>query len=88
MVILHEKMRIGSKGQVVIPKIFRQHFNLTPGDEIVFEETSKGVLIGKPVQDISAFARKAAQEIRHKGKIDLNKEYEEQVGRRLRRAGL
>lgn len=38
------KSRVGSKGQVVIPKELRDEFKITPGDEVMFdadEETIK-----------------------------------------------
>ena len=42
------KVRLGSKGQVVIPKIFRNLFKMHPGNEIIITiEKDKGVLIRK-----------------------------------------
>jgi len=37
--------RIGSKGQVVIPRRLRDRNGLTPGAEVTFEERSDGVLV-------------------------------------------
>jgi AbrB family looped-hinge helix DNA binding protein len=41
-----------SKGQVTIPKLIRQKLALVPGDDVLFEETSNGMLVCRatPVQ--------------------------------------
>lgn len=39
------------KGQVVIPKPLRDRFGIKEGDEVLVEETSKGVLLMKRDQD-------------------------------------
>lgn len=41
---------LSSKGQVVIPKIFRERLGLHPGSELLISLKSKGVLEFKPVQ--------------------------------------
>jgi AbrB family looped-hinge helix DNA binding protein len=43
-----EKTRLSSKGQVVIPKSFRDHRGLEAGDEFSIEETDEGILL-KPI---------------------------------------
>lgn len=88
MVILTEKMKIGPKGQVVIPVSFRKRYNIFPGDEVVFEEKENGMMIAKPEVDVIALMRKAAAEIDYKELIDWDKEYEEEIEERLKRAGL
>ena len=37
--------KVGPKGQVVIPKKFRDELGLEPGDEVVVSLSEKGVLI-------------------------------------------
>lgn len=88
MVILKETMKIGPKGQVVIPKIFRQAYNLAPGSEVVFEEREGGILLEKPMLDIVKVAEEAAALARHKGRIDTHRLYHEQIEKRLKRAGI
>lgn len=88
MVILTEKMKVGPKGQVVIPVSFRKRYNIFPGDEVMFEEKENGMMITKPEVDVIALMRKSAAEIGHVGPIDSNKEYEEEIEKRLKRAGL
>jgi len=86
MVIL--KMKIGPKGQVVIPKVLRQKYNFWPGEEVIVEDSQTGVLIEKQAVDIVAIARDAARSIHHTGKIDSDKDYYEQIEKRLKRAGI
>ncbi|PIN75379.1 AbrB/MazE/SpoVT family DNA-binding domain-containing protein [Candidatus Woesearchaeota archaeon CG10_big_fil_rev_8_21_14_0_10_37_12] len=88
MVILKEKMKVGPKGQVVIPKLLRDHFKINAGDAVFLEETEKGILIEKPVTNFVELARVAAKEIKHKGRIDMKKLYDEQLRTRLKRAGI
>jgi AbrB family looped-hinge helix DNA binding protein len=37
--------RVGTKGQVVIPKAIRDALGIEPGDEVVFEISGHGVMI-------------------------------------------
>jgi len=41
--------KVGPKGQVVIPKEFRDELGLRPGDEVVFSRENQGVLV-EPVR--------------------------------------
>lgn len=40
-------VRIGEKGQILIPKIFRDHFGILPGQHATLQETSHGLLVKK-----------------------------------------
>jgi AbrB family looped-hinge helix DNA binding protein len=42
-------MRMGPKGQVVVPKKIRERLGLEPGDELQVEERDGAVRISKPV---------------------------------------
>ena len=44
---LFQKMTIGPKGQVVIPKIFRDIEKISPGTEVLLELKDEGILIKK-----------------------------------------
>ena len=56
------RTKVGPKGQIVIPKIFREEYDITPGDEIMIKEDNKTLFIEKPQEDIvkklEAFAKK------------------------------
>ena len=40
-----EKVKVSPKGQIVIPKEFRDKFGIKEGEEVVVEESRKGVLV-------------------------------------------
>lgn len=84
MTRLIERMRIGPKGQVVIPIYFRKKYNISPGDEVIVEETENGVLIGKPAIDIVKIAENAAKHINAK-KRTTDADYYEQIEQRYKR---
>ena len=42
-----EKRTVGARGQIVLPKRLREHFNLKPGKKVVFE-VKQGAIILKP----------------------------------------
>ena len=85
MVILKMKMKVGPKGQVVIPKEIRDEEKIMPGDEIFIELSGKGILIEKPKRDVVAEMEKIANSIGYKGKIDPHA-YEEELEERWRKA--
>ncbi|MBS3148374.1 AbrB/MazE/SpoVT family DNA-binding domain-containing protein [Candidatus Woesearchaeota archaeon] len=75
------QVKLGLKGQVLIPKILRDEFGLVPGRDVVIKETADGVLISRPqVEDPIAFLEKCAKEIGKK-KTYTSKEYEEHMER-------
>ncbi|MBI1968586.1 AbrB/MazE/SpoVT family DNA-binding domain-containing protein [Candidatus Woesearchaeota archaeon] len=81
------KAKIGSKGQIVIPKILREEYNIKKNTELILRDTGQGILLQRPHLDIAEeFARLARQH----GKIvkvdvhAIEKQYEE----RMKRSGL
>ena len=54
------KMRMGSKGQVVIPKHFRDDFGLKSGEEVMMDYTGKEIVIKKTASNIAEIARMIA----------------------------
>ena len=58
------KMRMGTKGQVVIPKMFRDDFGLKSGEEVMLEYTGKEIVLRKTASNIAEIARAIA----HSGK--------------------
>ena len=76
------KMKVGPKGQVVIPKEIRDEEKIFPGDEVFVELSEKGILIEKPKRDIVADFERIAKSIRHKGPIDSDKDYDEMMKQR------
>ncbi|MBI2145160.1 AbrB/MazE/SpoVT family DNA-binding domain-containing protein [Candidatus Woesearchaeota archaeon] len=54
------KMRIGPKGQVVIPKHFRDDFGLKTGEQVMMDYTGKEIVIKKTASNIAEIARMIA----------------------------
>jgi AbrB family looped-hinge helix DNA binding protein len=58
--MLKEEMKIGPKGQVVIPKAFRKSLGLHPGNKVIFTLTEEGLLLEKPREDAVAVFKEIA----------------------------
>ncbi len=54
------KMRMGPKGQVVIPKHFRDDFGLKTGEQVMMDYTGKEIVIKKTASNIAEIARMIA----------------------------
>jgi AbrB family looped-hinge helix DNA binding protein len=57
-------MRLTIKGQVTIPKKYRQRYGMTPHTEVVFEEAPGGVLIRPAGPDRTEKIRKSLKKVR------------------------
>ncbi len=86
------KVRLGSKGQVVIPKIFRESYKIYPNQEAIITAVDEGVLIKKNDINIIEKLREMAKEAKkiRKGRPFTYKkeEFYEQYDKRAKRAGL
>ncbi len=78
------RMKVGPKGQVVIPKPFRNAFKMAPGTEVVFSIEEEKLVLSKPLVKASEYFEKMAK--RQKKDIDIHpheayeKELEERLG--------
>ncbi|MDO8508956.1 MAG: AbrB/MazE/SpoVT family DNA-binding domain-containing protein [Nanoarchaeota archaeon] len=86
------KVRLGPKGQIVIPKIFRETYKMYPQQEVIITEEKQGVLIKNNnidiLKELEIMAEKASKE--RKGKkinVDPHAIYE-QYDERAKRAGI
>ncbi|MBI2545862.1 AbrB/MazE/SpoVT family DNA-binding domain-containing protein [Candidatus Woesearchaeota archaeon] len=64
MVILKKQTKIGPKGQVVIPQIFREALGLAPGEDVVVALDDTRIAIEKPeikIEDVFRTVAKAPQ---------------------------
>lgn len=50
--------KVGTKGQVVIPKAIREEIGIKPGDEVVFEPDGKDVRVRRVADDPEARRRR------------------------------
>ncbi|TXT58316.1 MAG: putative AbrB family transcriptional regulator [Promethearchaeota archaeon] len=44
---MSEESKISIKGQITIPKVFREKLGLKPGDKVIFESIPQGILLRK-----------------------------------------
>lgn len=85
MIILKTKMKVGPKGQVVIPKQIRDEKKILPGDEVFIELNEKGILIEKPKRDVVADFERIAKSGKSIDKIDPHA-YEEELEERWKKS--
>ena len=79
---IEEEMKVGPKGQVVIPKVFRSALKIGPGSKVVLHlESDKVVLEKKMSIDASSEFEKIARSGRSVGRIEPHI-YEEQFEER------
>ena len=73
---IQQKMTVGMKGQVVIPKIFREAEKIMPGNEVIFELKDEGILIRKKEEkDVIKIMEQIAKSGRKLKKYDSDKGY-------------
>jgi AbrB family looped-hinge helix DNA binding protein len=78
------KRKLGSKGQIVIPKVVRDFLGLESGDEVVLEIRDKEVLIRRgvdPAGFVDDFCSLIGKKL--KEKVDLEKLLEGEVEERI-----
>ncbi len=80
------EMKVGAKGQVVIPSVFRQEYGILPGEDILFKDSAEGLLLQKQKKNYTEIYKLLAQKAK-----DIKKKkntYEEQIEERTKRAGI
>ena len=83
--VIKEEMKVGPKGQVVIPRAIRKALKIEPGSKVQFTLDEDKVILEKPAFDAVAVFQKIAREIHDDRKIDPHA-YEEELEERTRRA--
>ena len=88
------RVKLGAKGQVVIPKILREAYGLYPRQEVIISEKEEGVIIKKPKKDIAKTFLEIDKKVNENKKIkdyspkELKEIYEEQYEEKARRSGI
>ena len=70
-------MKVGPKGQVVIPRTMRKALKITPGSKVLFKLDDGKLILEKPSFDAVAVLTKVAKKVNFNEKIDSH-QYEEQ----------
>ncbi len=71
-------MKVGPKGQVVIPRVMRKALKISPGSKVLFKLDDGKLILEKPSVDAVAVFRKIAKKISYNEKIDPH-QYQEEI---------
>ncbi len=84
------RLKVGPKGQIVIPKVFRETYGIKEGGEVIVEPTEKGLVLRGPVkaEDVLRKIRERRRKMNPKRKpepgelkgISLEDEFDEAWG--------
>jgi AbrB family looped-hinge helix DNA binding protein len=83
--LIEEEMKVGPKGQVVIPRAMRKALKIEPGSKVLFTLEDDKLILKKPVFDAVAVFERIAKEIHYNKEIDPHA-YEEELEERYKRA--
>ncbi|MCL4430620.1 MAG: AbrB/MazE/SpoVT family DNA-binding domain-containing protein [Chloroflexi bacterium] len=84
---MQKEVKVGKKGQVVIPKAMRTALKIEACSKVTFRLEDNKIII-KPFFDAVAVFQRVAQESKHNEKIDPHGAYDEEMEERHKRAGL
>jgi AbrB family looped-hinge helix DNA binding protein len=79
-------MKVGPKGQVVIPRAIRKALKIEPGMKVQITLEDNRAVLEKPVFDAVAVFRRVANEIRDNREIDPHAAYDDELEERTKRA--
>ena len=69
--------KISSKGQIVLPKIFRDEYGLSPGQSVIIKEEGGKLVIEKPKVSIKDLLEQTSKKYGKHGYTYHSLEYEE-----------
>jgi len=79
-------MKVGPKGQVVIPRAMRKALKMEPGSKVKFTLEDDKIILKKPAFDAVAVFERIAKEIHYNKEIDSHEAYEEELEERTKHA--
>ena len=82
--MIKQEMKVGPKGQIVIPKIFREQKKIYPGDKVFIELREEGIIIEKPLEDPLKVFERVSKNGKHI-KIDSDKDYHNMMEERWKK---
>ena len=74
-------MKVGPKGQVVIPRTMRKALRISPGSKVIFKLDDKRLILEMPSFDAVATFTRIAKQINYNKKIDPH-QYEQELEER------
>ena len=83
--MLEKEMKVGSKGQVVIPRAMRKALKIEPGSKVLFRLEDNKLILKKPFFDAAAVFQRIAKEANYNKGIDPHEAYEEELEERHKR---
>ncbi len=80
--MIEVEMKVGPKGQVVIPSVFRKNFNIRSGDKVIFESDGDKLVIKRAERGGVDKLKEIAESV---GEIDVDsdKDYDRRMKERL-----
>ena len=82
--MIEEEMKVGPKGQVVIPRVMRKALKINPGSKIIFKLEDDKLVLEKPSFDAVAVFQRIAHEGKSISKVKPHAAYEEELEERTR----
>ena len=83
--LIREEMKVGPKGQVVIPRAIRKALKIEPGSKVTFTLEDNKAIIEKPAFDAVAVFERIARSGKSVSKVNPHA-YEEELEERHKRA--
>jgi AbrB family looped-hinge helix DNA binding protein len=83
--VIEEEMKVGPKGQVVIPRAIRKALKIEPGTKVLVRLEDDQVVVKKPAFDALAVFRRVAHSGESVDEINPHA-YEEELEERFKRA--
>ncbi len=80
------EMKVSAKGKVVISSVFRREYIILPEEDILFKDTSEGLLLQKQKKNYAEIYKQLSERAKTIKKKRYT--YEEQIEERTRRAGI
>ncbi len=74
-------MKVGPKGQVVIPRTMRKALKIEPGSKVLFKLEDDTLILKKPAFDAVAVFTRIAQQIKYNKKVNPH-QYTEEIEER------
>jgi AbrB family looped-hinge helix DNA binding protein len=84
--LIREEMKVGPKGQVVIPRAIRKALKIEPGMKVQITLEDNKAVLEKPAFDAVAVFKRVAKSGKSISRIDPHAAYEEELEERTKRA--